>query len=95
MLFGERSAEKHDLFAGVGEAVKQLEHDIYRGRFALEILHVVDEQRVGVEIAALERLEARFVFAVVNRGDGIFRDELLRVDIHHAHIGAFPECSSG
>ncbi len=31
MLFGERSAES-DLFAGVGEAVKQLEHDIYCGR---------------------------------------------------------------
>ena len=77
---------KHDLLAGVGEAVEQLEHDIDRGRLALEILHVVDEQRVRVEIAALECLEARFIFAVVDCGDGVFRDELLRVDIHHAHI---------
>ena len=50
-------------------------------------MHVVDEQRVSVEVAALECLEARLVFAVVDRGDGVFRDELLRIDIHHAHIG--------
>ena len=76
---------------GAGQAQQQAAHDGGTGAGGAgddgQALPHADEQRIGVEITALERLEARFVFAVVNRGDGIFRDELLRVDIHHAHIG--------